>query len=349
MKILHVNLAKGFRGGERQTLLLIEALAARDDLEQILVCRRDSPLRDRLADASGVSVVTAEHQLAGYGAVGRVDVVHAHEAKAVHWAWLHWCLRRVPYVITRRVDTPVGDRPLNRWSYRHAASRVAISRVIQAQLVARGWGPVERIPSAHSDPVPDPARTRAFRESFAGRGKAGLFLVGHAGALVDRHKGQRVLLEAARRLETRCPDMAFVFLGAGADGEALQAESRDQDNVFWLGFKDNVVDYIAGFDVFAFPSRNEGLGSVLLDVMACEVPVVASRVGGIPDLVTDGETGLLVEAGDAEALAQALARLHDDNALRRELATGGRRRAEAFSPRQMAAAYLACYTRAVRS
>ena len=339
-----MNLAKGFRGGERQTLLLIEALAARDDLEQILVCRRDSPLRDRLAAASGVKIVTADHQLAGHRAVGRVDVVHAHEAKAVHWAWLHGWLRRVPYIITRRVDTPVGDKPLNRWSYRHAAGRVAISRVIQEQLIARGWGPVERIPSAHSDPAPDPAGTRAFREAFAGR-----FLVGHVGALVDRHKGQRVLLDAARRLETRCPDMAFVFLGAGEDGEALQAESRDQGNVFWLGFKDNVADYIAGFDVFAFPSRYEGLGSVLLDVMACGVPVVASRAGGIPDLITDEETGLLVEAGDAEALAAALARLHEDATLRHALAAGGRRRAEAFSPRQMAAAYRACYARAVRS
>ncbi len=325
-------------------MLLLEALATFANVRQTVVCRTDSPLHGKLAGIAGLDIVPANHQLMSHFAVGRADVVHAHEAKAVHWAWLHWRLRHVPYIITRRVDTPVGDKLLNRWCYRQAARRVAISEMIRSQLLERDWGPVDLVPSAYSGIASDPAETRAFRSRFPE-----CFIVGHVGALVDRHKGQRVLLEVARRLEKRVPKMVFVFLGEGVDGDALREESRDQKNVFWLGFKENIIDYIAGFDVFAFPSRNEGLGSVLLDVMANEIPVVASRVGGIPDIITHENTGLLFNESDAGALAEALERLYRDNVIRTRLAANGRLQTEAYSPRQMAANYRSLYTQAVRS
>lgn len=113
MHIIHVNLAKGFRGGERQTALLIQSL---ENLvaAQTLVCRHDSPLRDKLEDVANLRLVDANHQLAGHVRAGKASVVHAHEAKAVHWAWLHKRLYRTPYVVTRRVDTIIKDKWANR-------------------------------------------------------------------------------------------------------------------------------------------------------------------------------------------------------------------------------------------
>ncbi|MCW4152047.1 glycosyltransferase family 4 protein [Halomonas sp. 18H] len=337
MRVTHVNLARGFRGGERQTELLIRALS-HGGLDQQLVCRSDSPMREHLAEVPGLGFVTADHQLGGQWRAGPADVVHAHDAKAVHWAWLQHRLRGTPYLITRRVDTPVKDRAINRLCYRRAARRVAISRLIQAQLEARRWGDIERIPSAHAELTTDPAATRAFREAFAGK-----FLVGHAGALVDRHKGQRVLLESARQLATQRPEIHFVLLGDGPDGEALRAESGDLSNVSWLGFKDNIADYLAGLDVFAFPSRNEGLGSVLLDVMQLEVPIIASDVGGIPDLVEHDATGLLFPPGDASALTAGLQRLRDDPDLGVRLSRAASERLAGYSPQAMGEAYLRLY------
>lgn len=333
-----MNLAKGFRGGERQTALLIEALSSRSNLQQILVCRKDSPLRRTLAEVPGVIFVSANHQLAGHSAVGPVDVVHAHEAKAVHWAFLHYVMKRTPYVVTRRVDSPVKDKWVNRSSYRRAAERVAISRVIQRQLESRGWGGVALIPSAFSGLPHSMEATQSFRADFPDK-----FLVGHAGALVDRHKGQRVLLDAARQLAGRAPDMHFVFLGDGEDRDALQGESADLPNVTWMGFKENIGDYLAGLDVFAFPSRNEGLGSVLLDVMDMRIPIIASDVGGIPDIVQHRKTGLLVDNGDAEALAEGLIRLHDEPALRDHLVCGASERLHEYSVEAMAKAYMSIY------
>lgn len=338
MHIIHANLARGFRGGERQTVLLIQALAGKEAVtSQTLVCRPESPLREALAATPGVRFVSAPHQLAGHRRAGRATLVHAHDAKAVHWAWLHRWLYKTPYLITRRVDTPVKRKRSNLAFYRNAYRCVALSRVIAADIQPLSPHPVVQIPSAYTPLAPDPEVAQAFRARYPG-----CFLVGHAGALVDRHKGQRVLLDAARRLQHTQPDMRFVFFGRGEDEATLKQESAGLDNVVWAGFKADIGSYLPALDVFAFPSRNEGLGSVLLDAMHAGVPAVASKVGGIPDIVRDDETGLLFPPGDDEALADRLARLRDP-ALRQTLAKQASRRLANYSPDAMANAYLALY------
>ena len=98
------------------------------------------------------------------------------------------------------------------------------------------------------------------------------------------------------------PEAIFLMLGDGADKEMLQQASQDVKNIKWLGFKSNLGDYLSILDLFAFPSRNEGLGSTLLDVMDYNVPIIASAVDGIPDIVHHEKTGLLVPPNDASAL-----------------------------------------------
>ncbi|MGM8930003.1 glycosyltransferase [Salinicola halophyticus] len=349
LHIRHVNLARGFRGGERQTLLLIEALARIDHdqmtIAQSLVCRRDSPMREALAGLDiDVTLIDADHALAGHSHHDRhrpkATLTHAHEAKAVHWAWVERRLHGTPYLLTRRVPQPVKDKRFNRWTYRGAAMAVAISSVIESHLRERNWCPVTRIPSVLSGQPSDASRVEALRERFAGRR-----VIGHIGALVDRHKGQRVLLEAARRLRETHPDVCFLLLGEGDDGAALKTESADLDNVIWEGFQPNVGDYLEIMTLFAFPSRNEGLGSTLLDAMDHGVPIVASDVDGIPDLIDNDVSGLLVSPGDPDALTAALTALLEDPARRQRLATAASQRLSAFTPDAMATAYLCVYRR----
>ncbi|WP_245598255.1 glycosyltransferase family 4 protein [Halomonas halodenitrificans] len=295
-------------------------------------------MRERLAGVENLEFVTANHQLAGHGAAGKAEIVHAHEAKAVHWACVHHLWFKVPYILTRRMNTPVKNRLSNRLCYSHAARRVAISSPIRETLFLRGWGDVDLIPSAMAGLSQDDAKTKAFRDNLTGK-----FIVGHAGALVDRAKGQRVLLEAARQLSSRYPDMHFVFLGQGEDEDILKHESLDMKNISWLGFKENIGDYIAGLDVFAFPSHYEGLGSVLLDVMDMGVPIIATDVGGIPDIVHHEQTGLLVADGDANALAECLARLHDDPSVGKALSNSARKQLANYTSTSMATSYLRLY------
>jgi len=237
------------------------------------------------------------------------------------------------------MDKPIRAHAFNRLSYRQASAVVALSSVIAGKVHALGVAKhVLRIPDAYAH-LPQHSRVTTALRAELGSG----FFVGHVGALVDRNKGQRVLLQAARLLQSQVPQMRFLFLGEGADAEDLAGESADLPNVHWLGFRQNVGDYLSLFDVFAFPSRHEGMGSSLLDAMDYGVPVVASRVGGIPDIVRDGQTGLLVPAGDAQALAQALLRLYRQPQLRATLASAARAVLPDYTPQRMAERYLALY------
>ena len=111
----------------------------------------------------------------------------------------------------------------------------------------------------------------------------------------------------------------------------------------------DVTTPLAAADVLAVPSRNEGMGRVIVEGMAIGIPVVATAVGGIPDVVTDGECGRLVEPDDVDALAAALIELGRDDALRRKLGEAGERRAEAFSAPVASAKLLAVYRALARA
>jgi len=334
--LVHVNLAKGFSGGERQTELLIRHLAGHG-VTQTLVCRAGSMLRERLHDVP-VTFVSAQQVWHGQGRVARATLIHAHEARAVHWAWLQHLWRSTPYIVTRRIDKPMRPHAANRLFYRQAAVVVGLSSVIVMQVQALVPKRVVCIPSVCAHLVHDPDESARLRAVL----KTG-FVVGHVGTLRDSAKGQRVLLQAARLLREQVPDMQFLFLGSGPDAADFAHESRDLPNVHWLGFHNNVADYLRLFDVFAFPSRTEGLGSTLLDAMEHGVPIVASNVGGIPDIVHDEKTGLLVPVGDAHALAQALLRLYQQPALRSALVAQARDALSEYTPQRMAQRYLALY------
>ncbi|MBU1294044.1 MAG: glycosyltransferase family 4 protein [Gammaproteobacteria bacterium] len=338
LTVLHVNLAKGFRGGERQTELLIRALAKHFKIKQLLACREDSPLRTRLADVEDLSFVTANNQLSGHYAAPHADIVHAHEAKAVHWAYIHKLLRNTPYILTRRVDTVVKDKWLNKKTYSNASALVGISTLIANQIRDKRWGEVNQIPSTLAHLETDHKEGEAFRNAFPGK-----TIIGHVGALVDKHKGQKVLIEAASLLEKSHPDLHIVFFGDGADKEELESLSKDIKNITWMGFKPKIGDYLPYFDLFAFPSRNEGLGSTLLDVMDAGVPIIASNVGGIPDIVIDNETGILIEANDSSALKDAIIKLSSDKALQTRLVEGAKKQIENYTPQKMAERYFSIY------
>ncbi|MFD1384294.1 glycosyltransferase family 4 protein [Rhodanobacter aciditrophus] len=341
LNITHVNLAKGFRGGERQTAILITELGKRADVRQQLVCREDSPLRQFLKNVPNLSYVTANHQFDGHFSSPKADVVHAHEAKAVHWAWLHHLLKKTPYILTRRVDAPVKDKWLNKQTYSNAFSRVAISNIIQGILEDKNWGHVDRVYSVKGDLPFDLEQSAQIRSQFPGK-----TLVGHIGALVDKHKGQKIIIEAARLLAKSHPHLQFLCLGDGKDKAELETLSADLTNLTWLGFHSNVGDYIHAFDYFVFPSRNEGLGSTLLDVIDAKVPIIASDAGGIPDIIKDEQTGLVIPNGDASALSNAIIALDQSQDLQKTLVEGALAHLNNFTPKVMAEGYLEIYRKA---
>jgi glycosyltransferase involved in cell wall biosynthesis len=148
------------------------------------------------------------------------------------------------------------------------------------------------------------------------------------------------------------PGAHVLLIGDGAERGALEAQARAlgvADRLHVAGTVTDLFGLLAAADVLAAPSRNEGMGRVLVEAMALGLPVVGTRVGGIPDVIVDGECGLLVPPEDPAALAAALVELGVDAARRAKLGAGARPRAEAFSTAVAAAAMRAVYDGLVRT
>ena len=179
---------------------------------------------------------------------------------------------------------------------------------------------------------------RAIRAAYPNQ-----FIVGHVGALDNDQKGQIYIIAVARELEATHPDIHFMLVGGGDDEAMLKSAAAGLSNVTFTGFVDNVGDYLAAFDVFVLPSNREGIGSVLFDAMDRALPVVASRVGGVPDIVHDGENGILIDPGRPDQLRAGILALRADPSRRRKLGENGREVARNYTPSAMARKYLEIY------
>ncbi len=176
-------------------------------------------------------------------------------------------------------------------------------------------------------------------------------IVGNVAALVP-HKGQRHLVEAAALVVREVPDARFVIAGEGELRESLEHQIKSHNlekHVILAGFRPDVLSLHKAFDIFVMSSVMEGLGTSLLDAMACGKPVVATNAGGMPEVVRDGETGILVPPRDDRALAQAIIRLLKDESLRQRMGAAGLSLANSrFSAERMVAETLDVYADVVR-
>ena len=267
------------------------------------------------------------------------SLVHVHEGRSVYAAFLRSLLSGTPYVITRRVDNPIREHWFAHRAYRRAACVAGVAP--QVAEIVRAYDPsiqVTVVHSASSGLRVDAASSAAIRARFDGK-----FLAGHVGALDNSQKGQEFIIAVAREIERSHPDVHFVVVGGGDDEAMLKAAAAGLSNMTFTGFVDNVGDYLAAFDIFMLPSNREGIGSILLDAMERALPVVASRVGGVPDIVHNGKNGLLIDPKSPEQLRDAILRLKADQELRRALGERGREFAKDFSSAAMCSKYFALY------
>jgi glycosyltransferase involved in cell wall biosynthesis len=352
VRVLHVDPERGWGGGEVQVLGLIRELGRRG--QGATLAADPSGHIGRAAAEAGVPVVPlriANHLDVRAGLrlrrlVAGHDVVHFHTARA--HALAPWCPRRPWRVVTRRMDYVPKGGPYARLLYNRAVDRViAISDGVRAALLQAGVL-ADRIRVVPSGVDVDafagvaPGTREATRTAWGIGPDATVVMV--VGAL-ERRKGHAVLLDAARRLRPARTDVRLVFCGDGGERAALEASAADlAGSVIFAGFHRDVAACLAAADVVALPSLHEGLGVAALEAMAAGRPVVASRVGGLAEVVVAEDTGLLVPPNDAEALAAAIARLAADPALRARFGAAGHARVVArHTMARMAEGTLACY------
>jgi glycosyltransferase involved in cell wall biosynthesis len=219
---------------------------------------------------------------------------------------------------------------VDRWCLRRFESVVAVSRDLHAACLAIGVAPERLVQIDNAIDTQEFRRRRPAIESrLRGRSRERI-VIGAVGRL-SQEKGFHLLVEAVERLVARGLDLELWLAGEGEEKERLEAQmrrSRHADRFRLLGFQEDTVELFEAFDVFALSSLREGLPNVVLEAMAMEVPVVATRCGGMESFGHDGEDMLLVDAGSADALERGLERLVRDADLRARLARAARARIE---------------------
>jgi glycosyltransferase involved in cell wall biosynthesis len=342
MHILHINLAKGFRGGERQTALLIDGLAnAYPKLQQSLIIRSNSPLSDALTKSTRVNIIRVKRPTTAYllGLKKEFDIVHAHEAKACHFAYLLSLCKNIPYILTRRMDRAPKTNWFTKKVYQHSSHIVSLSSAID-RIINNYQSNLSTsiIPSMAANLPTNTLSIAEIRKSYPEK-----TLIGHVGALVQRHKGQQYIIEAARHLETTHPHLHFLLIGEGQDEAILKLQAKGLTNIEFLGFKSNIGDYLCALDIFIFPSLQEGLGSTLLDAMEASLPIIASIAGGIPDIIKHEKNGLLIPPQDYLAIVNAVLLLVENKSLAETVGKQGKAEATQYSPYVISQRYMEIY------
>ena len=358
---LHIDTAQTWRGGQNQVLLTVHGLRAIGH-RAALVAHPDGELRRRAAE--GLELVplaprtemdlTAGWKLARVIRQLKPDIVHAHDPHGVAMAALALSLgtatigRAPALVASRRVDFHLKPNSFSKWKYRQVDCFIAASDAIHRMLVADGV-PQDRVVTVHEGiDVERVAATPAVSVHEAFWLPRHAPVVGNVGALVP-HKGQRHLIDAAHLVVQEEPDARFVILGEGDLRDQLEHQVREfhlEKHVMLPGFRTDVIGCLKSFDLFAMSSVTEGLGTSLLDAMACARPIVATTAGGIPEVVADQETGLLVPPRDHVAMAGAIASLLKDPDRRRAMGASALARVNAhFTVERMVAQTAAVYGR----
>lgn len=369
MRVLHLLRATSVAGAERHVLALTGGLRARGiDARLALLMARNNPVADYRAELEQRGIPCHAFIMRGHADLTlpwrlralidglRPQLVHTHLFHADLYGALAARRSRGPALVSSRHNDNAFRRRqpwrgINRRLWRRLDAGIAISQAVADFAVAVENAPRERLRVIHYGLTPacmTPSERRRARHGL--RAEFGVDdctpLIGMACRLVGQ-KGLSDALQAFARVRADFPQARLLIAGDGPLRAQLQREARQAglgESARFLGWREDVPQLLAACDLFFMPSRWEGFGLVLLEAMAQQLPVVASRVSAIPEVVLDGETGLLAPAGDVAAFSAALLTLLQDPARARRMGHLGRRRLEThFSETRMVEETVALY------
>lgn len=338
VKVLHIGHSRKWRGGENQVRLLIEELQRQEDGSQhFLAFPKDAIIFERLKHGVQGIVSLASTSPADPRAIWAIrqackkhdiNVLHPHSSKAHSLALL--VKRTMPslkLLVHRRVDNPIKTRAGTRKKYltEQVDAFLCVSSAIQTMLIEYG------VPADKLRLVPDSIDTTPYDDLVKAYEKAALCnkhgfdaelpMIGFIAALEDQ-KNPELFVESLSALAKSGVKFNAIMAGAGSKKDViidLIKQHSLQAQVKMLGFVTAVEPVFAALDVFVLPSRNEGLGTVMLEAMAARAVVVASNVGGIGEAVIDRKTGLLVNEAAPASFSAAIKTVLSDVSLSQNL------------------------------
>jgi glycosyltransferase involved in cell wall biosynthesis len=358
MNVLHVSTPHTWRGGEQQAAYLMTALHEKG-ITQCLLCPQDAPLRERVMipdlhhysfTSRGVLDIRIARRIRSIIKEQRIDIIHCHDSHAHSAAVIAASIFKVtvPIIVSRRVDFPVSSNPLSRWKYNHPSVKkiICVSKAI-ADITAPSIRDNSKLAVVHSGI--DVSLFQPSTDKTLLRHELGLptktILIGNLSALAD-HKDHPTFLRTTALLLKEDPTLHFIIAGEGPEENKIRQIITDlqiEKNVHMLGFRKDIRSVMQSLDVFLITSRAEGLGTIVLDAFASGIPVIATRAGGIPEMVEDGITGLLADVGDAVGLSKAVLHLLAHPELKSKLISNASSRVQDFSFKATAGKTLEIY------
>ncbi len=358
LRIMHSEAATNFGGQEHR--IFKEMLAMREAGHHLeAVCQPRAQLASRLKD-SGFVVHTMEMDghLNFFRAVttlrvilkqGGFDVLNTHSRRDTIIAATAGRLAKTPLIVrTRHLANPVNSLLSYTW-LPHCVT--TDSEYVRKQLIEKGVSP-ERVETIYTPVLPAATDQRSsLREELGLSAKA--VIVGCV-AVMRANKGHRELIQSMTPLFAQRPHLHLVLVGSGEpifqEVSQLVQRLNLQDRVHLLGRREDISNLMAGFDLFCLPTRLEASGMVFLEAASARLPVVATAVGGVPEMLEDGRTGLLVKLDDVDSLQQALLKLIDNPALRKQMGQAGYDRiwnnlVSEFTPEALVRHTEVCYRR----
>jgi L-malate glycosyltransferase len=371
----HLDDGKELRGGQRQTLHLAQELNILGH-KNIIVCRKNSPI-GKAALKKNLEVVTLPYifewdilsalilkkKIINILSKNKAEsvILHSHTSHTAALSYLISLFLKVIRIVHRRVDFKVNNGLSARLKYAKANKIIALSKAIKKILIKANINENKISIIASASNIHDtPWNENNFNE-YKKKSKKEIsknfnipkesFLIGSLIALVP-HKDPENFLKSAKIVLEKFPETHFILAGKGELLDKINTLARKlniQKNFHIIGYQSNSHQILAALDLFVLSSREEGLGSVLLEAMNAKLPIVATNAGGITDIIENNKNGLIAEKENAQELAKYQIKLIENDKLRKELAEEAYKRRINFSTEKMAEATLKVYEETIKN
>ncbi len=358
MTVLHFSSAKSWRGGEQQIAYLVKELR-KISVKQIILCVKDSAIADfctkeniffipykkraaiSLAPGFLLSKTIKKHQ---------VDLVHLHDAHAHTFACLGASFFNIktPFVLSRRVDFPIKKNRFSLWKYNHPNIQaiLCVSAFIK-KVIENDIRMSSKIEVVHSGIDPSKFHfdnKNILRKEFDIPLQSPL--IANVAAIAP-HKDYFTFVDTATIILQSKPTARFLMIG-GDGGEQKKVQQYIEErqlsrNIQFTGFRKDIPEILPEIDVFLFTSKEEGLGTSLLDAQASKLPIVATRAGGAPEIIQHEVTGLTAAVGDAKQLAHHVLTFLNNDSLKDKLVQNGLQKLSSFTTLETARKTLNIY------
>lgn len=352
ISILHVSTPNSWRGGEQQLYYLFEELEKNPDVTQYVIANQEGELLKKCNENNWESIgfkknfatsFTLGKKIKYYCKKLKIDIIHTHDSKAHTAAIIAASIfgNKTEIVVSRRVDFPISSSLSSKQKYNHPKVKkiICVSKAIES-IMKPDISNKKILTTIHSginfDKFKGEFNLDFLRQKF--NLPANKTLVGNIAAIAP-HKDYYTFIDTVELYCKKNDNAHFLIIGDGPEKDKIVDycnSKKLQTHITFTGFIPNIIEALKCLNIFLITSETEGLGTSVLDALACKVPVVATNAGGIPEIIIHEKTGLLYDVKNPKQIADGLERLINDIELQEKLKSQGWEHVQGFSKKATA-------------